>query len=254
MTGPALPSPGHDGGRMRNTFANVLSKNQVNYQNPGGAQALPSLDPASTANYYSQLAGLYAGYQNQLVALKQQRVGARAGFKAERAAIQAEKLTGLADAENAAIERGMLGGTADLQARTGVRAQAASAVAGAKSAMLQEVAQTRIGAQQAGIDYFMQSQGLEAQKLAQQQALLSDQLMQNLIISGQETQMDAMKGIYEALAGIGQGGGGGNTQGPGAGRRGPNPTQLARRWGLPPGSQVLPDGTIATGVGGNVRR
>jgi hypothetical protein len=84
---------------MRNTFANTLSKNQVKYKNPGGASALPSLDPAATANYYSQLAGLYAGYQNQLTALKQQRVGARADFQAQAAQVNAEKIGGLADAE-----------------------------------------------------------------------------------------------------------------------------------------------------------
>jgi hypothetical protein len=185
---------------MRNTFANVLSKNQVNYQNPGGKSALPSLDPASTANYYSQLAGLYAGYQNQLIALKQQRIGAKADFRDAAAQIRAQKVSDLASVENAAIERGVVGSSADLQNRIAVRGAAAAGIQSAKRGKLEAIAGTRIAAQQAGIDYFMGVQGLEAQKLAQQQQLLAQQLERNLIISGQETQMDALKGIYESLS------------------------------------------------------
>lgn len=209
------PGPGGQGNRKRNTFANTLSKNQVDYTNPGGASALPQLSPASTANYYSQLAGLYAGYQNQLAMFKQQRIGAKAAFGQAKAAAQAGKIEGLAGVENAAIESNMLGGTADLQRRTGVRAAAAGEIAGARSTMLQERAASRLSAQQAGTDYFMGVQGLEAQKLAEQQQLLSDQLERNLIISGQETQMDAMKGIYAALAAslANRGGGGAGAAG-----------------------------------------
>jgi hypothetical protein len=185
---------------MRNTFANVLSKNQVNYQNPGGKSALPALDPASTANYYSQLAGLYAGYQNQLIALKQQRIGAKADFRDAAAQVRAQKVSDLASVENAAIERGVVGSSADLQNRIAVRGAAAGALQAAQREKLETIAGTRVAAQQAGIDYFMGAQGLEAQKLAQQQQQLAAQLERNLIISGQETQMDALRGIYESLS------------------------------------------------------
>lgn len=190
-----------EGGRMRNTFANILSKNKVDYSNPGGASALPSLDPASTANYYSQLAGLYAGYQNQLIALKQQRIGARADFQAQAAQVRAQKIGDLATTENQSIERGVVGSSADLQNRAGVRGAAAAGIQAAKRQKLETIAGTRIAAQQAGIDYFMGAQGLEAQKLAQQQQLLAQQLQQNLIVSGQESQMDVLKQIYESLSG-----------------------------------------------------
>jgi hypothetical protein len=193
-----IPVPGSPG-RLRNTFANALSKNQVDYSNPGGADALPALSPASTANYYSQMAGLYAGYQNQLLALKQQRVGFRADFGAAKADINAQKIGGLADAENQAIERGITGSSGDLQQRTGVRAGAAAAVQAAKRTRMEGVAGTRIAAQQAGIDYFMGSTQLQGTALAEQQQALAMQLQNNLIVSGQETTMDAMKAIYRAL-------------------------------------------------------
>jgi hypothetical protein len=192
-----------EGNRMRNTLANTLSKNTIDYTNPGGASALPSLDPASTANYYSQLSGLYAGYQNQLLALKQQRIGARADFSAQAAQVRAQKVGDLASVENQSIERGISGSSADLQQRAGVEGAAAAGIQAAKRQRGETVSGTHIAGQQAGIDYFMGAQGLEAQKLAQQQQLLSDQLERNLIVSGQETTMDALKGIFESLSAAG---------------------------------------------------
>jgi hypothetical protein len=205
------------GNRMRNTFANTLSKNKIDYQNRGGASALPSLDPASTANYYGQLAGLYAGYQNQLIALKQQRIGARADFASQRAQVNAQKIGDLAATENASIERGVLGSSADLQQRGAVRGAAEAGIQSAKQQKMMTIAGTKIAGQQAGIDYFMGVQGLESQKLAQQQTLLAQQLQNNLIVSGQESQMDVLKQIYKSLSGAmaptsggGGNGGGGN--------------------------------------------
>lgn len=211
-----------DGGRKRNTAANILSKNKVDYTNPGGASALPSLSPAQTSNYYSQLSGLYAGYQQQLSALKLQRVGARADFRAMRAQTRSEMIGGLAGTENANIERGVLGSSADLQQRAGVRGEAAAQIQAGKQAKQMSIASSRLDEGQAGIDYFMGVQNLESQKLAQQQETLAQQLQQNLIVSGQETQMDYLKDIFEALTtstqgGGGGGGGGGNGTGNGTG-------------------------------------
>jgi hypothetical protein len=207
---------------MRNTFANVLSKNQVNYQNPGGSAALPAMDPASTANYYSQLGGLYAGYQNQLIGLKQQRVGIRAGFGEAKASIRSQLVSGLADTQNAAIDRGVGGSSAALQQEAGVRGDAAAATATAKRQELEGIGQTRLQAQQAGIDYFQGSQQLEAQKLAQQQQQLASQLQNNLIVSGQETQMDALRAMYRAQMQAFQNGGGNGGNGNGNGGQGSN--------------------------------
>lgn len=203
------PTQGQGLGSKKNTFANILSKSQIDYTNPGGMSALPPLDPASTANYYSQLAGLYAGYQNQLQGLKLQRIGAKADFRDAAAGIRAQKIGDLASVENQQIERGLLGSSADLQQRTGVRAGAAAAIQTAKREKLMTIAGTRLEGQAAGINYFMGVQGLEAQKLAQQQTLLAQQLQQNLIVSGQESSMDVLQAIYESLTGGGGYGGGG---------------------------------------------
>ncbi len=210
--GPGMQGQGTTGGRMRNTAANLYSKNTIDYNNPGGAAALPATTPEQTANYYGQLGTLYSQYQNQLTSLKQQRVGIRAGVQQAVAGIQAQKISGLADQENAATESGLLGSSADLTHRAGVRAGAAQQIQATKQTALQGIAQTRLDAQTAALGYNQGVQGLQAQQLAQQQQALAMQLQNNLIVSGQEQQSDIMKQIYEALAGNAQhgtsGGGG----------------------------------------------
>ncbi len=226
-SGPKGPG---DGNRKRNTFNNILSKYSGNGpQNTGGAKALPSLGPAQTANYYNQLGGLYAGYQNQVEQLKLQRVGIKSGYRSAVAQVRAQKLTDLAASENASIDRGVQGSSASLQEQAGVRGAAAAGIATAQDQKLQALGGTRLAQQQAGTDYFMAAQGLEANKLAQQQELLAQQLQQNSIISGQETQMDALKAIYQALNKQFQSGGGGGGNG-GDGSGGNNNGFDIRKW------------------------
>lgn len=201
MPGPQLPGLGAQGGRKRNTLANMQSHEKVTFGGGGGLSALPPLDPASTANYYQQLEGLYAQYQGQLDALRAQRVGIRAGARAAIAGFKEEQATGIVNAESEAIGRGMLGSSVDAQNRIDVRAEAAGAIAGVRAEQHQALAQTRLAAQGAAVDFFQASTALEAQKLAQQQSLLASQLEQNLIISGQEMQMDMMRQMYESQLG-----------------------------------------------------
>lgn len=216
QSGPGLPGLGKHGGRMRNTFANVLSKNQVNYTNPGGAQALPALSPAQQANLSAQMQGLYAQYQADVLAAKQQRVGIRAGLMTARRDIRAERISEMAGTVNRALDEGTVGSSFDLSRRTGVVAAAQRAQAAARAEAQAGVAQTRLQEQQAGINYFMGQQQLQAGALAQQQEALAQQLQNNLIISGQESSMDIMKAIYEAMSrGVLPGGGGGGSTGGG---------------------------------------
>lgn len=190
-----------EGSRKRNTLANILSKYKVDYQNPGGAAALPALSPADTAQYYAQLSGLAAQYQQQQADLRAQRVGLRAGFRTARAGIRLEEKFGLGRAESQALERGGVGSSVDVAGRARVRAEAVGAVAGAKEQMFQSLAQNRIAEQRAGLGFFQASQQLEANRLAAQQQDLVRQLSQNLVVSGQESQMDVLRAIYEQLAG-----------------------------------------------------
>lgn len=220
QTGPKLPGQGKFGGRKRNTFAQLLSHNQVGGSNPGGAAALPSLDPASTANYYAQLSNLYSGYQQQLMALRQQRTGLKAGLRPELAGIKQDMIGGLAAEENAGIERGVSGSSASLQNLAGIRGQAESQAQAAKLNVRQGLADIALQRQAAGTAFSQGALQLEAQKLAQQQAALADQLSNNLIVSGQENTMDIMRAIYRAFSGGGGGNGNGGGNGGGGGGAG----------------------------------
>lgn len=199
-TGPQLPGLGTQGGRMRNTLANAASHKK----DPLGQQsnsALPPLDPAQTANYYQQLQGLYAEYQGTLAALKAQRVGIKSGMKSAVSGLVQTRRQGLVEAEQEAIGSGLLGSSMDLQQRTDVRARAQAEIGGVRAEARQALADTRIAAQQAGINYFQGVSALEANKLASQQSLLQDQLLQNLITSGQEASADMIRQMYESQLG-----------------------------------------------------
>lgn len=219
MAGPQLPGLAKFGGRMRNTLANLQSHNKTTVGGPNGptsgASALPSLSPEQTAAYYSQMQAAYLEYENQRAQLKQQRVGLRAGLRENVAAIQSQKVAGLSGVENDAIERGVLGSSAELANRAGVRGEAAGAIAGAKREMRMGLAETRLGDQQAAIGLYSNVAQLESQKVAAQSQLLADQLEQNLIISGHESTMDMLRKLYEAQLAASQGGGGGGGKGGG---------------------------------------
>lgn len=198
--------------RKRNTAANQLSKYQTDYKNPGGMAALPALSPAQTANQYAQLAGLAAQFQNTVADLRQQRVGLKAGWGAQRAQIRAQEMSDLSGTENSNISRGVQGSSASNAALIGVQAGAAGQMQQGKAALYQGLAQNRIAGQRAYIDFFQGQTQVQAQGLAEQQTALASQLQNDLIISGQETQTDYVRQLYQSLLDqISGGGAGGGT-------------------------------------------
>lgn len=197
--GPKVRVNGPEAGnRNRNTFANLLSKYQVGGSNPGGAAALPALSPADTAAYFGQVAAIEAGLRNQMAALRAERVGIRAGFRTERAGIKQQVIGGIVGISGESQERGILGSSAELEQRIGVRAAGAGAIAQSRNEMLQGLAANRLAGQQAQLGAFQASSQLAAQALAARQTQLAAQLQQNLIISGQESTMDILKALYQA--------------------------------------------------------
>lgn len=197
--GPQLPGNGAQGGRKRNTLANMQSHQKLNF---GGLAAMPSLSPESTASYYQQLEGLYAQYQMTIDALRAQRVGIRAGTRNAIQGFRDEQREGIVQAEGNAISRGLLGSSVDVQNRLDVRSKAAQQIAGAKAEMTAGLAETRVAAQGAAIDYFQAATGLQAQALAEKQARNAARLERNAIISGAEIQADALRDIYGNIAGM----------------------------------------------------
>lgn len=171
----------------------------------GGAKALPALTPAQNASYYDQLAASYAGYQNTLMGLRQERVGLRTAFKTERTAIRGELIGNLSGIQNSNIERGTLAGSAAMQEEIGARADAETQRSAAKNEMLQGLAYNRISQSQAAVDYAMQRATLESQKLAQQQEQLANQLENNTIQGGLEKLLNATNDSNASRSGAGGG-------------------------------------------------
>lgn len=204
--GPGLPGLGAGGGRMRNTMANVLSKNKVDYSNPGGSAALPALSPQATAAYYGQLSSMMSGLQSKLQGYRLQRQGLKAGFQETRAGAKSQAIADMSGAVGDAIGRGVLNSSADLSARSGVRATQAQTVSDARNQLLQGLAQTRLSAQQDIIANQQGMQQLQANYVAQQQEALAQELQQNAIVSGQEASLDAIKAMYNAFMQNGNGG------------------------------------------------
>lgn len=200
-----------DGNRMRNTQQNKLSKAGA------GAKGLPPLSPQQNAAYFEQLQAMYAGYQNQLMALRQERVGLRQGFRQARTDIRGELIGNLSGIQNENIERGTYGGSAGYQQEIGARAEAEQARTAAKQEMLQGLAYNRIAVNTAATDYAMQAAALQTQKLAQQQEALAAQLEQNAIVSGLEQQGDALTSALRQMIKNTQGGPGGAAPGGGGG-------------------------------------
>lgn len=176
----------------------------------GGAKALPALTPSQNAAYYDQLAAAYAGYQNTLMGLRQERVGLRTAFKTERTAIRGELIGNLSGIQNTNIERGTLSSSAAMQEEIGARSDAEAQRSAAKNEMLSGLAYNRISQSQAAVDYAMQRATMEAQKLAQQQELLAAQLEANKMGQGDTSTRNGGGGGGAGGAG-GAGGNGGAT-------------------------------------------
>lgn len=120
------PSTGNSN-RRRRTLRNNASKE-------GGLGFIPPLGPQATFGYSSQLAQLRGDYLTKLAELTQTAKGFRSQFRLDRSNIIAARRAGLGDAANSALERGMLGSSVDVEGRSGVKADAAAALASAKAA------------------------------------------------------------------------------------------------------------------------
>jgi len=169
------------------------------YTNPGGITALPSLSPADTASYYSQLQNLQYGYAMQAAAIRAQRVGVKSALQPILADIKREKIQGLNDVRAAAIGQGLYGGSAALEKEVGIHGLAASARAEAKTGVINALQALKLQNQASGGALQIGLAGLQAQKLAMQQSQLASQLQQNTIVSGTEGSVSSSGNIQTGV-------------------------------------------------------
>lgn len=110
------PRAGRTTGRQRMTLANLRSKQTYT--------GLP--DPGFVAGYTSQMAALAQQYQSRLAALRGQTTNIKSQYAMNIEAARAQQVAGAVAAEGSAVERGVLGGSADVKNRIAVAAEASA--------------------------------------------------------------------------------------------------------------------------------
>lgn len=187
-------------GRKRNTMNNKASKqNMFTYDAAGiSGGGLPTLDPSAAANYYGQIQTLQSSLQAQLASLKQQRIGLRGDASVARADARQQGRAALVETVNNSLERGMLGGTADLKARTQVKAATAGAVTDVNRQLYDQLAQNRLAGTQAALQTEQAIQGVEANAIAQRMNLAAQEKSNAIAIQAAQMQAAASAASTEA--------------------------------------------------------
>lgn len=150
--------------RNRNTLRNLYSKRPA-----------PLLSPDATLGYATQVAGLQRNLGAALALQRQQVAAARGDFQSARAEARQLRIEETASAVNSALDRGILGSSIDLGARSRAVTDAAAYLAGARTERDQAVAQAKLGGLAAVGDFYTAKGALDAQRAVQQQMLAVEQ-------------------------------------------------------------------------------
>ena len=194
-TAPNRPKDGRGPGHRRNTGNNQRSGN-------GGAvpyTGAPPLPPGQSAAFTGQMAAVQSQYTTALAAIRAQGGAVRGEFQGTMADIQAGRISGTVAAESNALQRGIVGSSADLGARAGVVANAAGQQVDARNAKLTALAGLRVSQMQAGTDYSMGIAGIQADKAAAQAELANQRFMNDMVANSmadyQKLYKDALQRI-----------------------------------------------------------
>lgn len=234
VAAPNRPASGRNPGHTRNAGTN---------QRSGNNGALPTTQPAATAvlppgqsaAFTQQLAALQSQYSQQLAAIKMQGGDIRAQRVSAFADIKANQIAGAVGAESSALQRGIVGSSADLGNRAGVVATAAGQRVDARSAAGSALAQLRVSQMQAGTDYSMGIAGVLADKAAAQQELANQRYQNGLIGQAISSYQDLYQAALKRLLARGK-------NPPGVDPRAGTVAGLLRPYGDPFGGKVEPQG------------
>lgn len=158
-----MPQVGVDGSKLPRP-AKVPGSLKDLFDKSGSGLAYGALTPGMAASFTQQLASYRGQFESQLAAFKGQRKNIGAGFRAQKAAIEQQTVGNIVKAEGQAVERGVLGGSADVKQRVGVLAEGAAATEAArldKTMALSDIAQQKI---QAYNNYILNVAGVDLQK------------------------------------------------------------------------------------------
>lgn len=137
---------------------------------------VPAMPVESAVAYNRQLQELLGMKRDALQALAQQRAEIRAGYQTARTGIMRERTLGLQDVINQALERGILGSSAELERRIDVTAETGQRLAEALSARNQALLANMAQAMAARRNFAMGLANIAASRAAEQ-AMLNAQAL-----------------------------------------------------------------------------
>lgn len=199
MAQPNGPRAGRGAGRFRNTLVNNASKN-------------PVVGPASGYGYGAELGQLGQNLLSTLAGLRAQKGLIAQQFATDKADARAARVAGAQATEADALQRGIVGGSADLGARAGVVAQHKTDVASAIQAKLAGklgLRQERLAAQN---QYHTGVFDVLARKAAEEAEMANQAFLEDLVMrKGDETSsiVDRLTALFEQQQAQGGDGGGG---------------------------------------------
>ena len=139
------------------------------------------VDAGSLASLNDQAVNLYGGYRDSLSLLKLDRGRLKTAFRAQRGDIRTQRREDLQSAAGAAVDRGVLGSSADVSARSSIVANAASQIVQARDARTQGIQSNLAQAMQARRDFFAGMAGLQAQRAAMKGAAANKNFLERII-------------------------------------------------------------------------
>lgn len=171
--GDNMAGPGSNltGTRNRQTLRNNYSK----------LRQAPVLGPQAALALNQQLQGLQTQYSGARALAKAGIAQARGQFILARQAAQANAVQGMQGAYSDAAGRGIVGSSADLNARSAVLAQKASDVAAARNEMATGIASQRANIVQSLGDYYLGVGNIAANQAAQQAQMMVDQYQNDML-------------------------------------------------------------------------
>lgn len=173
MPQPNGPRAGRNGGHKRNTHLNQLSKMPTPAISPGSAVGLGQLGAQLTQNLFTQLSEL------------RMQKGLLAGAaKIERAGIAQQLRGDMVTAESSAIERGIFGGSTDIEGRIEVQTEAEAARQASINAERQGRAQLRMQKIGAYNDYVTGLLDLQSRRAAEQADMTTQAMLTNAVLNG----------------------------------------------------------------------
>jgi hypothetical protein len=182
--------------RKRNTLRNLASKRLP--------VTIPNLSPGSAIGYAGQVAGLEQSLYARLAAIRAQAAAARGQFQADRSNIQAQAVDAMAGTVNAALDRGLIGSSIDLEGRAAVEAQRAAALVQARLQRSQALAGLRVEGIQATNDYYTGLLQVLAQKRAEQAQMAAQDFQQNVYDAMQQNYQQLYRQVLQRLSSRGR--------------------------------------------------